>query len=77
MMKLADINEFYSDFGGGVKTYVRQKLDVSAALGRKTTIIATGPHDRRENVSGSEIIWVRSPILPPDPRYHVFWNSAP
>ncbi len=76
-MKLVDINEFYSDFGGGVKTYVRQKLDASAALGWETTIIAPGPHDRRETVSGGEIIWVRSPILRPDPRYHVFWNSAP
>jgi len=76
-MKLVDINEFYSDFGGGVKTYVRQKLDASAALGWETTIIAPGPADRREKVNGGEIIWVRAPALPPDPRYHVFWKSAP
>ncbi len=76
-MKLVDINEFYSDLGGGVRTYVHQKLDASAALGWDTTIIAPGPADRREKVRGGEIIWVQSPALPPDPRYHMFWNSAP
>ena len=76
-MKLVDINEFYSDFGGGVKTYVRQKLEASAALGWDTTIIAPGPADRREKMTGGEIIWVRSPTLPPDPRYHLFWETAP
>ena len=76
-MKLVDINEFYSDFGGGVKTYVHQKLEASASLGWETTIIAPGPADRREKVRGGEIIWVQSPTLAPDPRYHVFWKSAP
>ena len=74
-MKLVDINEFYSDFGGGVKTYVREKLESSAELGWETTIIAPGPADRREKVKGGEIIWVRAPMLPPDPRYHVFWRA--
>lgn len=75
-MKLVDVNEFYSAFGGGVKTYVDQKLEASSAMGWETTIIAPGPVDRREKVRGGEIIWVRAPILPPDPRYHVFWKSA-
>ena len=74
-MKIADVNEFYSTRGGGVRTYVDQKLDASAAAGLKTYIIAPGPEDKREPRKGGEVIWVKSPPLPLDSRYHIFWRS--
>ncbi|MEM9168745.1 MAG: glycosyltransferase family 1 protein, partial [Pseudomonadota bacterium] len=61
-MKLVDVCEFFSDFGGGVRTYVHQKLEACAKEGWKTTIIAPGPADRREKRLGGEVIWVRSPL---------------
>lgn len=76
-MKLVDVCEFFSDFGGGVRTYVHQKLEVSTKEGWETTIIAPGPADRREKRLGGEIIWVRSPALAFDRRYHLFGKSAP
>ena len=76
-MKLVDVCEFFSDFGGGVKTYVHQKLEVSAKEGWETTIIAPGPADRREKRLGGEIIWVRAPVLAFDRRYHLFGKSKP
>ena len=71
-MKVADISEFYSEHGGGVRTYVRQKLAASARLGHECVIIAPGPVDREERLPGGKIVWVKAPVLAPDPRYHVF-----
>ncbi len=76
-MKLVDVSEFFSDFGGGVKTYVHQKLEACAAAGCDATIIAPGPADRRERRRGGEVIWVRSPTLAFDHRYHLFSNPKP
>lgn len=79
MMKIVDIAEFYSDCGGGVRTYVLQKLEASAALGVETVIIAPGAEDRVELRRGGRIIWVKSPRHPIDHRYHWFRfiNGAP
>lgn len=76
-MRLVDIAEFYSEFGGGVRTYVHQKLEASAKCGVETTIIAPGPADRRERRAGGEILWVRSPVLALDHRYHIFADMRP
>lgn len=76
-MRVVDISEFFSDFGGGVKTYAHQKLEASAKAGIETTIIAPGPADRRERRHGGEVIWVRSPVLPLDHRYHLFADMRP
>jgi alpha-1,6-mannosyltransferase len=76
-MRVADISEFFSDFGGGVRTYVHQKLEAATAAGVEMTIIAPGPADRREKRLGGEIIWVRSPVLPLDHRYHLFARKQP
>ena len=71
-MKIADVSEFYSEHGGGVRTYVRQKLAASARLGHECVIIAPGPVDREERLPGGKIVWVKAPVLAPDPRYHIF-----
>ncbi len=71
-MKIADVSEFYSERGGGVRTYVQQKLAASARLGHETVIIAPGPVDREEPRPGGKIVWVKAPVLAVDPRYHIF-----
>lgn len=76
-MRLVDVSEFFSDFGGGVRTYAHQKLDEAAKSGLETVIIAPGPADRREKRLGGEVIWVRSPVLPLDHRYHLFADIRP
>lgn len=76
-MRVADISEFFSDFGGGVRTYVHQKLESASKAGVALTVIAPGPADRREKRLGGEIIWVRSPVLPFDHRYHLFARKRP
>ena len=76
-MRLVDISEFFSDFGGGVRTYTHQKLEAASRCGVDLTVIAPGPEDRRERRCGGEIVWVRSPILPFDHRYHLFADMRP
>ncbi|MDD9939197.1 MAG: glycosyltransferase [Myxococcales bacterium] len=70
-MKIVDVNEFYAERGGGVRTYVDQKLAACAAAGHELVVIAPGPEDREEARLGGRILWVRSRPLPLDPRYYL------
>ncbi|PHS25824.1 MAG: glycosyl transferase family 1 [Robiginitomaculum sp.] len=76
-MKIVDIAEFYSEQGGGVRTYIDQKLEYSAYNGHHTVIIAPGAEDREELRPGGKIIWVRGRRIPVDPRYFLFSDPVP
>ncbi len=75
-MKVADVSAFYSEQGGGVRTYVHQKLAASARLGHETVIIAPGRESREDVHPGGRIVWVKAPLLPVDKRYHMFLSST-
>lgn len=70
-MKVLDVNEFYAERGGGVRTYVHRKLAAAADLGVEVVVVAPGERDGEEVRPGGKIVWVKSPKLPLDPRYHV------
>lgn len=70
-MKLVDVSEFYAERGGGVRTYTHAKLAAGARLGIEVVIVAPGDADREERREGGRVIWVKSPRLALDPRYHV------
>ncbi|MGA8260465.1 MAG: glycosyltransferase [Arenicellales bacterium] len=76
-MKIVDIAEFYSDQGGGVKTYILQKLEHAARLGVSVDIVAPGAENATRHVSSGRIIWVKSPVHPVDRRYYAFARAAP
>ncbi len=76
-MKIVDIAEFYSMHGGGVRTYIEQKLDYSARNGHHSTIIAPGAEDRVEPRRGGKIVWVKARRMPLDPRYYLFADPVP
>ena len=63
-MKIVDVCAFYSPKGGGVRTYVEQKLAIGPELGHDITILAPG--DKHE-------IIVRGPnariVTMPSPRF--------
>ena len=67
-MKVLDVNEFFADRGGGVRTYVHQKLAAGRARGVEVVVVAPGSEDRVEARLGGKVIWVKSPPLPLDPR---------
>ena len=71
-MKIIDVAEFYTDHGGGVKTYINQKLRAGAESGHEIVIIAPGKESREEKRFGGRVIWVESPPLLFDSRYYKF-----
>ncbi|MEM7676567.1 MAG: glycosyltransferase, partial [Myxococcota bacterium] len=71
-MKVVDVAEFYAEKGGGVKTYLDQKLRAGSAAGHEVVVLAPGPEDAEESRHGGRVIWVKSPKVPGDPRYHLF-----
>lgn len=77
-MRIVDICEFYAPQGGGVRTYIQAKLQAGAAMGHEVVVIAPGPEDRIERwPDGGQIITLKSPALPFDARYGMFWHEAP
>lgn len=69
-MKIIDVAEFYTDQGGGVKTYINQKLRAGARLGVEVVVIAPGKEDAEERRHGGRVLWVKSRPMPFDPRYY-------
>jgi len=75
-MKIVDVAEFYAERGGGVRTYVEQKLAAASTLGHELVVIAPGPRDHEEPRAGGRIVWLKQPVLPVDRRYHMFVGES-
>lgn len=74
-MKIVDVSGFYSEFGGGVRSYVHQKFEAAARHGHDLTIIAPGVAHRVESRDGGKIVWVASPPMPFDDNYRLFLGA--
>ncbi len=74
-MKIIDIAEFYADKGGGVKTYINQKLQEGSKSGHEIVVVAPGGRAGEEERYGGRILWVPGPALPVDRRYHILWRE--
>lgn len=74
-MKIIDVAEFYTDEGGGVKTYINQKLQAGYKAGHEIVVVAPGPEAGEEERFGGRVIWVPGPALPVDKRYSVLWRE--
>ncbi|MFC0683849.1 glycosyltransferase [Novosphingobium clariflavum] len=76
-MRIVDVCAFYSPQGGGVRTYVEQKLRIGPALGHEIVILAPGDEDAViERDPGARIVTLKSPRFPLDRKYWYF-NEAP
>ncbi|MBN8502443.1 MAG: glycosyltransferase [Sphingomonadales bacterium] len=72
-MRIVDVCAFYSPQGGGVKTYVEQKLRLGPQLGHEIIILAPG--DRYEVIdrgANARIVTIPSPRFPLDRNYWYF-----
>ena len=77
-MRIVDVNEFYSPTGGGVRTYVDRKMDILADRGHQLIVVAPGREDREEErPGGGRVIYRRSPPMPFDSNYGLFWDAGP
>jgi alpha-1,6-mannosyltransferase len=71
-MKIVDVAEFYSEHGGGVRTYIQQKFAAAAAAGHELVVIAPGHESREEPCGAGRILWVKGPREWFDARYGRF-----
>lgn len=72
-MRIVDVCAFYTPHGGGVKTYVEQKLRLGPELGHEIVILA--PADRYEVIERgpkARIVTIPSPRFPLDRNYWYF-----
>jgi len=77
-MRIVDVNEYYSPTGGGVRTYLDNKMSIMAELGHELIVIAPGPRDAvEERPGGGRIHWVKSPPLILDRNYCIFVHDEP
>ena len=60
-MKVIDVAEHYAPSGGGVKTYVNNKIDAAQANGVRMIILAPGQEDKIEYLS---LIHISEPTRP-------------
>ncbi len=74
-MKIVDVCGFYSETGGGVRSYVHHKLEAAARAGHQLTIIAPGAEDRVQPMLGGKIIWLAGEPMPFDDNYRLFGSS--
>ncbi|MEM8825715.1 MAG: glycosyltransferase, partial [Pseudomonadota bacterium] len=74
-MRIADVCEFWSPEGGGVKTYVEARWRAASAAGHFVSVIAPAARDAVTQIPGGELIEVKAPRHPVDPRYHIFWGT--
>ena len=76
-MRIVDVCAFYSPHGGGVRTYVEQKLAIGPELGHDITILAPGDeYGVVERGPKARIITLPSPRFPLDKNYWYFDDEA-
>lgn len=76
-MHIVDVCGFYSPEGGGIRTYINQKLRLAEQLGQEITILAPGAQDATQVISPSaRIVTIASPHFPLDRKYFAFTDRA-
>ncbi len=76
-MRIVDVCAFYTPHGGGVKTYVEQKLQIGPQLGADIVILAPGDdHAVIEYGPKARIVTIPSPRLLVDKNYWYFGDEA-
>lgn len=76
-MKIVDVCAFYSPRGGGVRTYVEQKLRIGPKLGHEIVVLVPGDHNGIEQRGpAARIVTIPSPRFPLDRKYGYFADEA-
>ena len=76
-MRIVDVCAFYAPQGGGVRTYVEQKLAIGPRLGHEIIILAPGNDNSvREFGENARIVTIPSPRFPLDRKYRYFDDEA-
>lgn len=76
-MKVVDVTEFWSERGGGVRSYLTSKAAVLTRAGIEHRVLASGPRSLESTLAEtgnarSTLVRLAGPPLPYDPTYHLF-----
>jgi alpha-1,6-mannosyltransferase len=72
-LRIVDVCAFYSPQGGGVRTYIDQKLRIGPELGHEIVVLAPGDeHAVIERGPGARIVTIPGPRLLVDRKYWYF-----
>jgi len=76
-MKIVDVTEFWSERGGGVRSYLTAKASSVTRLGAEHRVLAPGPRNEESSLvpaheTSSRLVRFKGPRLPYDPTYHLF-----
>lgn len=64
------MGEFFSERGGGVRSYLGGLLAAGKRCGHDVVVLAPGPEDSDRNIEGGRVIRYRAPTMPYDSTYH-------
>lgn len=70
-MKILDLCEFYSERGGGVRSYLAKLGSYAEQAGHELVIVAPGARDERVKEEGTIIERYSAPKMPYDGTYHM------
>jgi alpha-1,6-mannosyltransferase len=70
-MKILDLCEFYSERGGGVRSYLTKLGTYAEEAGHELIVVAPGARDERVKEGGTIIERYSAPKMPYDGTYHV------
>ena len=73
-MKIVDLCEFYSERGGGVRSYLTRQGMAARERGHELVVVAPGPRDSVTESEAGRVIRYRAPRMPYDPTYHMPWR---
>jgi alpha-1,6-mannosyltransferase len=70
-LKVLDVTEFYSPFGGGVRTYLTEKArQLSVQADVEHVIVVSSDRDAVESWQRTRVYRIRGPGVPASPGYH-------
>ena len=73
-MRILDLCEFYSERGGGVRSYLDKLTKAASLHDHEVVVVAPGPRDEETHDGNSRLIRYAAPPMPYDPTYHVPWR---
>jgi alpha-1,6-mannosyltransferase len=73
-LRILDLCEFFSDRGGGVRSYLERMGRAADAAGHELTVVAPGQAGSDDRRAGMRLIRYAAPRMPYDATYRVPWR---
>jgi len=75
-VRIVDVCGFYTPHGGGVRTYIEQKIRITPQLGHDLTVVIPGPEAKViDRGPGARMVMIPSPRFFLDRKYYYFEDA--